>query len=494
MNLLVVLPILVPIVTAALLVMVGPLSPYRRGISVLGALALLGIALWLLRCVWIDGTQVIHVGSWPAPFGIAFVADLFSALMVAISAFVGLAIAIYALADIDEESERKGFHPLYHALLAGVCGAFLTGDLFNLFVWFEVMLMASFVLLVVVGGTAQIQGGLKYLTLNFISSGLFLTALGILYGKTGTLNMADLAVRMSGVSPGVAFSSVLLLLAAFGIKAGLFPLFFWLPASYHTPPAAVSAVFAGLLTKVGVYAMIRVFTLFEAGNLPGFSTLLVTLSVLTIVTGVLGAAAQFEIRKILSFHIISQIGYITLGLALFTEAAMAAAVFYVIHHIVVKTNLFLIGGAIERLRGTGNLKMLGGLSRSYPWLAVLFLIPAMSLAGIPPLSGFFAKFLVIAAGLNSGAYLAVAAALFAGVLTLFSMTKIWAEAFWKEAPAEIKSPQRFPLAMGIPIISMAGVTLFFGLLPDMLLAPAQRVAAELLHRENYLRAVLGETL
>jgi multicomponent Na+:H+ antiporter subunit D len=491
-NVLPALPIVVPLATAGLLVLLGTRPTVQRWIGVVGATLSMGIALWLLGTVWTDGIQVLNVGSWQAPYGIALVADLFSVLMVNVAAFVGLAVAVYSLGDVGAREVRLGFHPLYQILLAGVCGAFLTGDLFNLFVWFEVMLMASFALLALGGDKPQLQGGLKYLTLNFISSGLFLTALGILYGKTGTLNMADLAQRIPDIGSGAAFSSIMLLLAAFGIKAGLFPMFFWLPASYHTPSATVSAVFAGLLTKVGVYSMVRVLTLLDVSRIPGFLEILVAISALTMLTGVLGAAAQYEFRKVLSFHIISQIGYMTLGLALFTEAALAATVFYVIHHIVVKTNLFLIAGATQHARGTGDLKALGGMYRDYPWLAFLFMIPAMSLAGIPPLSGFFAKFTLIAAGLDVAAYLAILAALVAGLLTLFSMTKIWGEAFWKKAPdEEVLTKKSIPWSMWLPIGTMAAITVGIGLRPDVLFDTARRVAQELLERESYIRAVLG---
>jgi multicomponent Na+:H+ antiporter subunit D len=374
----------------------------------------------------------------------------------------------------------------------GVCGAFLTGDLFNLFVWIEVMLMSSFVLLALGGERAQIEGAVKYLTLNFIASGLFLTAIGLIYGAVGTLNMADLALKLRDESSAVPLAAAMLLLAAFGIKAGLFPLFFWLPASYHTPPVAVSAVFAGLLTKVGVYALIRVFTLIFTGMPEITHPLLIWLSVLTMITGVLGAAAQVEIRRVLSFHIISQIGYMTLGLGIFTTAAVGASVFYIVHHIIVKTNLFLIAGAIRYTRGTNELKQLGNLYRDYPWLAVLFLIPALSLGGIPPLSGFFAKFALVRAGLDASHWIAIAAALAVGLLTLFSMTKIWAEAFWKAAPVEAPPhPHKaVPLLMLIPICSMALVTVLIGLFPSVLFDFSNAAAAQIMNPQLYIDAVL----
>ena len=490
-----ILPIVIPVVTAGACLLASRHRTVQRGMSITGSVALFTASVWLLREVYARGFLVVQIGNWPAPFGITLVADLLAAMMVAVSGFVGLAVGIFALADVDEGRERFGFHPLYHVLLMGVCGTFLTGDLFNLFVWIEVMLMSSFVLLALGGERAQIEGAVKYLTLNFIASGLFLTAIGLIYGAAGTLNLADLALKLRDANSAVALAAAMLLLGAFGIKAGLFPLFFWLPASYHTPPVAVSAVFAGLLTKVGVYALIRVFTLIFTG-VPEFThPLLIWLSVLTMITGVLGAAAQFEIRRVLSFHIISQFGYMTLGLGIFTAGAIAASVFYIVHHIIVKTNLFLVAGAIRHARGTNELKQLGNLYRDYPWLALLFLIPAFSLGGIPPLSGFFAKFALIQAGLAAAHWVAMAAALGVGLLTLFSMTKIWSEAFWKPAPADTPlHPHRaIPALMWMPSCAMALVTLSIGFFPSLLLDFSNAAAAQIMNPQLYIDAVLQPT-
>jgi multicomponent Na+:H+ antiporter subunit D len=389
-----------------------------------------------------------------------------------------------------------GYFGLLMVLLAGVNGAFLTADLFNLYVCFEVMLMASFVLMVLGGDRHQKEGGLKYVTLNLFSSALFLAGVGIVYGATATLNLGELAVRMPLVAaqrPELAAALAGLFLVAFGIKAALFPLYFWLPASYHTPPAAVSAVFAGLLTKVGVYALIRVFSVAFI-DLGWVFAGLVGIAVLTMLSGVLGAVAQFHVRRILSFHIISQIGYMVLGLALLSAAdptvrrlALAAAVFYIAHHILVKTNLFLIAGIIRRGCGTEDLGPLGGLFASAPWLAALFLIPAASLAGIPPLSGFWAKLAVIQAAVDARAWIAVAAALAAGLLTLISMTKIWNEAFWKDAPQSAPDcgKKNVRWTMVVPIAVLGGLTIAIGLWPQPLFAVADRAAAELLDLEAY---------
>jgi multicomponent Na+:H+ antiporter subunit D len=344
------------------------------------------------------------------------------------------------------------------------------------------------------------EGGLKYVTLNLFSSALFLAGVGIVAGAAHSLNLGDLSVRMPVIAaerPELVAALAGLFLVAFGIKAALFPLHFWLPASYHTPPAAVSAVFAGLLTKVGVYALIRVFSLLFAGIAEVLEILLM-IAAATMIVGVIGAVAQFHIRRILSFHIVSQIGYIVVGLGLIGVAddtgrrlALTAAVFYIAHHILVKTNLFLVGGLIGRMRGTEDLGRLGGLKTLAPWLAVLFLVPAASLAGIPPLSGFWAKLGIISAAVDAEAWLVLAAALGAGLLTLLSMVKIWNEAFWKDEPQPPSETRggRPTAAMVVPIVILAALTVAIGLWPQALFEIANRAATELLDPKAYLAAL-----
>jgi multicomponent Na+:H+ antiporter subunit D len=504
MNILLVLPILIPFVTAIILILAWHHRSVQRWLGVLGAALLLAAAVALLVYVWQNGIQAVQIGNWPAPFGITLVADLLSALMVVLAGLMGLSVVIYSLTNIDPEREAFGYYPLYHILLMGICGAFLTGDLFNLFVWFEVMLIASFVLLTLGGERAQLEGGLKYVSLNLISSAIFLAAVGLVYGLVGTLNMADLAIQFSrSPHPDLVTTLAVLFMIAFGIKAAMFPLFFWLPSSYHTPPAAVSAIFAGLLTKVGVYTLIRVFTLLFIQDIGYTHSILLVASGLTMLTGVLGAAAQNEFRRILSFHIVSQIGYMVMGLALFTPLALAGSVFYIAHHIIVKTNLFLVSGVVYQLRGTYQLKKLGGLYRFYPGLSLLFLIPAFSLAGIPPLSGFWAKFALVRAGLEIEQYLIVATALIVSLLTIFSMTKIWAEAFWKPLPAAENTvgAQNPPLTnwpnLIIPIAVLAALTVLIGLFSEPLFVLATSAAEQLLDPSEYIKAVnpaWGETL
>jgi multicomponent Na+:H+ antiporter subunit D len=493
MNTLLVLPILVPLATAILALAASGSRRAQRAISVTGAAALFASSLALLRAVWDGGVLASQAGNWPAPYGITLVADVFGAMMVVLAGLMGLAVIVYSLATIDERRESFAYHPLYHILLMGVCGAFVTGDLFNLYVWFEVLLISSFVLMALGGERGQLEGAIKYVTLNLLSSALFLAAVGMIYGTVGTLNMADLSVALRGAPPGLALTLAMLFLVSFGIKAAIFPLFAWLPASYHTPPIAVAAIFAGLLTKVGVYALIRVFTLLFTQDVGFTHGLILVIAALTMITGVLGAAAQNEIRRILSFHIVSQIGYMLMGLGLYTPLALAGSIFYIAHHIVVKTNLFLVGGISHALRGTYALKDSGGLYRAHPWIGVLFLVPALSLAGIPPLSGFWAKLVLVRAGLDAQSYAVVAVALGVSLLTLFSMTKIWAEAFWKEAPDPADrpvAPLRWRLMVG-PVAALALVTLVIGTVAQPVFALAERAAAQLMDPSAYVATVLA---
>src|SRR4051812_28293953 len=495
-DVLLVLPLLIPLTTAAVSLTAWRRTALHRSLALAGAVALLGAGVALLVFVRANGISVTQAGAWPAPYGITLVADLFSAVMVVLAGVVGLVVVVFSLATMDRGREAFGYYPLVHALLLGVCGAFLTGDLFNLYVWFEVMLMASFVLLVLGGERPQLHGGIKYVTLNLVSSSVFLAAVGILYGVTGTLNMADLARKLDGIDqPGTVTAVGMLFLVAFGIKAAVFPLFFWLPASYHTPPGAVSALFAGLLTKVGVYALIRVFTLLFVREAGYTHLLILVLSGLTMVTGVLGAVAQNEFRRTLSFLHIGQIGYMTMGLGLagltdsptLAALALAGSVFSIAHHVAAMTNLFLVSSVVRRLCGTFELKRQGGLYRTHPALAALYLIPALSLAGMPPLSGFFAKLPLLQAGLGMGRYAIVATALVVGLLTLFSTTKIWAEAFWKPGPAAGTGPEgqefRGVNALLLPIAVLASLTVSIGLAAGPVFVLATRAAGQLINRE-----------
>ena len=403
MSLLLILPVIIPLFTAILAVLFWRGVAAQRRIAVTGASLLLVASVALLFEASQHGIQSVQVSNWAAPFGITLVADLFGAVMVVLAAISLLAVTIYSLGSVSRSLEAVGYYPLIHIMVAGICGAFLTGDVFNLYVCFEVTLVSSFVLMAMGGKRQQIEAAIKYVTLNLMASAIFLAAIGLLYGVTGTLNMADVSTVLANEPRQSLVNAIaLLFMVGFGIKAAVFPLFFWLPASYHTPNVAITTLFAALLTKVGVYALIRFFTLIFTGDTNLTHTVILVIAGFTMVTGVLGAVAQTEFRRLLSFHIISQIGYLLLGLGLLTQFSLAAAVYFMVHVIIAKSALLLLSGITQRISGTSELKELGGFYRESPLLSIAFLIPALSLAGIPPLSGFWAKFAVVKASLDSG--------------------------------------------------------------------------------------------
>ncbi|MDG9757983.1 proton-conducting transporter membrane subunit [Pseudomonas sediminis] len=490
---LLVAPILVPLCSLLLAIILRRHLLAVRVLSLSGAALLLAVGLVL---VWQAAQGVVlsgQVGNWQAPFGISLVIDRLSAVMIAISALVALVTLLYGVAKDNDSKIGRDFHLFIQGLLTGICGAFITADIFNLYVWFEVLLIASFALMALGGGSRRLAGSMTYVALNLFATLIFLLSAGLVYGASGTLNMGELAVIMrSGEAPPGVTPALLLMLLSFAIKAALFPVFGWLPATYHVALTAVSAMFAGLLTKVGVYALIRLVTLlWPEHGLP--HQLLLWVACATMLVGVLGAAAQTEVRRILSFHIVSQVGYMILGLALATPLALAGAVFYLIHHIVVKANLFFIGGLAARICGSERLADMGGLYKRMPWLALLFAIPALSLAGIPPLSGFWAKFLLVKASLDAAAWWAAGIALLTGVFTLLSMNKIWNEAFLKPHPGGEEALQTVTgiRAAWLGMSALALLTVLIGLGAGPLIDYAVAAAAQLADPQAYLQPFTG---
>ncbi len=427
------LPILIPLVLMIVQIFFRSIKA-SHWLAIFGSLIMFLSTIYLFDLITKYDIISLNVGGWHAPYGITLVIDYLSVIMLMTSAVIVFCISIFAVSFLENNNKKHRFYITFYALVMGLNGSFITGDVFNLYVWFEVMLISSFVLITLGSSREQLSGGIKYLALNLIGSLLFLAGIGLLYGKTGTLNMAQLAeILIDDDSAILTNTSAMLFFVAFGIKAAIFPLFFWLPSSYHTPNITITSLFAGLLTKVGVYTMIRFFTLFFVQDQAFWHTLLLILGGLTMFIGGSAAIAQYEVRKILSYHIISQIGYMIMGLGIFTPLGLAGGIFFIIHNMIAKTNTFLVSGMIFKLKGNYNLKNIGGLVKQSPLLAVLFIIPAFALAGVPPLSGFFAKFILIKAGFEDGHYFVTAVAVFTGLLTLYSMIKIWNEAFLKKA-------------------------------------------------------------
>ncbi|KTD71205.1 proton-conducting transporter membrane subunit [Legionella tucsonensis] len=493
MNWLPLLPLLTCFFVVILNCLFWSYSFLQKSAHLIGAILLLCVTGLLFYVVSFQEILVVQLGGYKAPFGITFVIDRLSAIMLLITGIIGFCVSIYATYDIKTGHQKSGFYLAYWILLMGICGAFSTGDLFNLYVWFEVMLIASFVLLVLGNHRMQLDGGMKYVSLNLVATILMLLAIAMLYAMVGTLNMADLGLKLKAYPlTGTVTTVVLLLAIAFAIKSALFPLFFWLPASYHTTNVTTAAIFAGMLTKVGVYALIRLTTLILPDS-HYILSLLLFIAGLTMLTGVLGAASEFHFRRLLSFHIISQIGYMVMGLAIYTPFALAGAIFYIIHNIIAKTNLFLISGICLKIEKTSDIRKLGGFYKQYPYLAILFFISAFSLAGVPPLSGFWAKLILLKAALNSSHYIITAIALLVSLLTLYSMTKIWTQVFWKEqsSPSQESFGNIKLFVMLFPVIILAMMTLTIGLFPQPVFKVMLQAAEQISHPEWYIHAVLG---
>jgi len=480
MSALVTAPVLLPLLATALTTATRGRPALQQALAWLGMATLLVCGLALLVQAASGETLRVAFGGWALPMAIEFVVDRTSAALVAVTALMGMVSLLFLASDADTGHRHPLLLPLLFGVLAGTGGAFITADLFNLYVWFEVMLICALGLLAIGGRLDQLDASFKYLALNLIGTLLLLFAVAGVYGLTGHLNFSALAQAAPEVGGGPWLAVLALLCFAFLVKAGAFPVYAWLPASYHTLPAPVLALVAGLLTKIGIYAVLR-----SLGDVfaPAPGLLLEALgwvAAATMLFGVLGAAYHWDMRRILAFHIISQVGYILLGIALASEAGNAATLFYTLHHIVVKANLFLIAAIIWRLTGSYDLRRIGGLYLARPWLTVLLLIPALSLVGIPPLSGFWAK-LLLQEAIAQGRVAWTVIALLVSVLTLYSMMKIWLEAFWKRHPVEgWQAPTNTRLGPALAAsIALAAVTVAISLYPQALLVYSQAAAATL---------------
>ena len=481
-------PVAIPLAAAALSMLVRGWPTLQRSVMEVAVVLILGASVLLLTDVRGGHAAMVNFGGWGAPFGVTFVADGLSAALCTVAGVVALAVAIFARADIRARRRRAGFDPLFLAMLAAVNGAFLTGDIFNLYVWFELMLVTALGLVTLDRRRAQVDGAFRYAAMSMMGATFILLGIALLYGETGTLDMARLSVILAGHSPSLTLTaSAYLLLAGFVLKAGLFPLFFWLPASYHTAPISVSAILAGLLTKVAFYACLRIFVVvFDVTGSPavrGLPALFAIIAAVTMIVSVVAAIAQVDIRRLLAFHVIGQVAYLMTGLALVSLLGIAAAIFYTMHTMLVQAGLFLGAGAIARASRGYDLRTAGGLMREHPVFTALFSVLAMSISGVPPLSGFWAKFLIIDAAFRTGsaslAWLGVLA-LVAGVLTLYSMSLLWAQAFWRTREQERVTTRRIPRAMLAAVAILAAGTIGIGLAVDPVTRLARDSAVQLI--------------
>jgi len=518
--------VIVPMITGIITLFIHKQRKLQRAIGLVALAINVVVALMALSTVTSgasafyesgasNGQHVLvsQMGNWPAPFGISIVVDPLAGIMLAIASIVCLCVFIYCISQFNEQHEGGYFHPLYHLLVFGVQWSFITGDIFNLFVAFEIMLMASYAMFVVGAGPTQMKQAYKYVLLNLVGATLFVTCCGLLYGQLGTLNMADIArISINGELPATSIPTIAMLLLVFGGKTAIFPLWYWLPDTYHTLPPAIGGLFAGLLTKVGAYVLIRVFIMMFGTSAEVSDVLIPVLVVSAIVTmflGVLGAVSMHTVRSILSIHIISQVGYMLMGIALGMgavagltdgeidgkEAAVAGAIFFIIHNMVVKCCLFLCGGLMRAHAGSDDLDKIGGLLKKAPWLATLFIIAALSLAGLPPLSGFFGKWVLIREGWNSESYTLTTFAIMTSLLTLLSMVKIWSYGFWSPAEGKhVDQPEFKADVRGgmIAVTILVVMALSMGLGANRYFETAKLAAKTVVDPTPYINAVLGE--
>ena len=471
----------------------------QRMVSIIGSFLGVMIAIRLFSKVHTDGILTMSASNWEAPFGIVFVADLLSTTLVLLTSIAGLAVSIFSSTGLNRQRMLYGYFPIFHFLLMGLNGAFLTGDIFNLYVWFEVIIISSFVLMTLGGRKTQLEGAVKYMALNILASTFFLTGIGILYGITGSLNMADLSQKIQQVqNHSLVGITACFFILGFGIKSAVFPLYYWLPSSYHTPPSAVAATFGGLLTKVGIYAMIRVFSLIFIPD-EFTKNLLMVIAVMTILIGTFGTLIKTNIRRLFSYLIVCHIGFMVGGIAMFTKVALMGTIFYLFHDIMVKTNMFLIAGLIRQLRGTMDMAKLGGLYAHYPKISLLFALVLFSLVGIPPLSGFWPKIFLFNAAFTLQQYAFVGALIVGSFMTLYVIARMWAEVFWKDSPTDVIVEDKFEplplfrkILLVLPVCILCSVTLFIGLNAEAITQLVDKITDQLLNHTAYIEAVLGK--
>jgi multicomponent Na+:H+ antiporter subunit D len=490
---LVIAPVVIPLFTGALLLTL------RRWLGGQGAIALAGLALTivcaalLLARVSAEGPIVMTMGRWLPPFGISFAADALGALLALTASIVGFIAALYSLRDIDIAGRRYGFYPFLMLMMAGVGGAFLTGDVFNLYVWFEVFVISSFGLLVVGDDESRIDGAVKYAILNLIATTLFLIATGYLYGVFGTLNMADLHRKVAAAGPEAPMMTLATLyLVAFGMKAAAFPVNFWLPASYHTPKIVTSALFGGLLTKIGIYALLRVMVMIMPAERLVLSPLIGWIAVVTMILGVLCALAQSDIRRMLGFVLISGIGVMLSGLALGDAAGLSGAILYAVHSMLVMTALYLLAGMIRDAGGSFSLEGLAGLYDRAPVLAAGTLLLAFAIAGLPPGSGLWPKVVLVKASIDAGAGWLAGAILVSGLLTTVAFGRVFLLAFWRKSAEDAALAERrrkVPRLAFAALVALLAPSLAMGLYPEPFVAAAKNAAAGLLEPSPYVDAV-----
>jgi len=495
-------PVALTLLGSGLLVMLRGNRTAQVGFAAAITLAVVISNIYLLLRVFEVGPIAMTMGKWLPPFGITFVADMTSALFCLAASLSTLVVIFYAQIELDDREHRFGFYPLVLLLLCGVCGSFLTGDIFNLYVWFEVMLISSFGLLILGGRKVQLDGAVKYGFLNLLATTFFLVAIAYTYGLTGSLNVADIAQKAGDMPLGSMVSVAALFLLAFGIKAAAFPANAWLPAAYHTPSISVSALFGGMLTKVGAYALYRVLVLIMPEGRDFLEPAIIAIAVATMVLGPLGALAQTNIRRAIGFMVIGGIGVLFAGLAINSMHGVGGGVIYAMHSILTLTALYLIGGLVERMSGTNDIRFMGGIYGASALLSIAFIILVFAVAGLPPFLGFWPKLLLVEGAIRVGDWLLVAGLLINSLLTLIAASRLWAHIFWRNGhegerseqaneTLRLLTPQEIRLGM-VPALALIAVIVGMGLFPDWVFSAGGIAAMDMLSPDRYISAVFAE--
>ncbi|MDC3415597.1 Na+/H+ antiporter subunit D [Aquibacillus salsiterrae] len=493
MSNLAVLPIVMPLIAGVLLAFFHNKLPLVRTLAKVLTIINFLVVLYVFYYVINNGSVVLETGGWIAPYGIILVADIFSITLVLTTNIIALATVFYAPLTLSKKQEEFYFYSFFFLLITGVSGAFITGDLFNLFVFFEVLLMASYGLIVLGGERVQLRESIKYVLINLFSSMLFVTTVAFLYSVVGTVNMAQIAERVGEVEQkGVLTTIAILLFFVFGTKAALFPLYYWLPKPYTVPNPVVSALFGALLTKVGIYSIIRIFTLIFVYQTTFTHDLFLWIAVFTLIFGVIGALSTNNIKLIIAYNIIPAVGFMLLGVGILNETAVSGTVYYLVHDMLIKAALFLLIGAIVHLTGTTDLKKMGGLIHHYPLLGWMLFLAALILAGIPPFSGFIGKLLLLQGALLNGEILVVIIGLLSSLLILFSVMKIFIRAFWGEENKEIQPNRKMANKLTIPAIFLLFFSVLLGVGAELFYPGVKNISAYLLDPEIYIQSVLKE--
>lgn len=491
---LVIAPVVIAIALGALLLMLRHHLRWQAAFASGGLLLMLAANAALLARVLADGPLAMTMGRWLPPFGISFVADTLGAGFALVATFVALICAVFSARDIDATDRRYGFYPFLMLMMAGVNGAFLTGDVFNLYVWFEVFLIASFGLLILGSERAQIDGAVKYAILNLLATALFLIATAYLYGAFGTLNMADIATKVPGLRGSAPLMTIAALyLLAFGMKAAAFPLNFWLPASYHTPRIVTAALFGGLLTKIGVYALLRSLVMIFPVERAALSPVIEWVAISTMILGVMGALAQTDVRRMFGFLVISGVGIMLSGLALGTPLGVSGTILYAVHSMLVMSALYLLAGAMREAGGSFLLTELGGIYRKSPFLTVAAFLLFLAAAGLPPGSGLWPKVMLVKASIDAGGWWLAGAILVSGLLTTITLGRVFVLAFWRDeqegnaadmTTGFVRNPATFA-----PLVVLAIPIVVLGIFPEQIIRLADIASAGLLDNSAYIRSV-----